>query len=105
MEFCDVGRHCEFVSCGRHDYLPFYCPDCKKHYCLDHKDQEAHQCSDYQKNRKKEIRQRPKIKIPKYICRVKGCKTTNLVPIYCQKCGEHFCLPHRYPESHQCRAL
>ena len=112
MEFEDVGRHCELPSCRRHDYLPFYCPDCQKYYCLDHREQVAHQCPVYLEKQKKEQerikakrKSKTKAKVKKHPCGVEGCKTCNQVPIYCQKCGDNFCLAHRYPESHQCRSL
>ena len=110
MEFQDVGKHCELASCRRHDYLPFYCPDCQKYYCLDHREQVAHQCPVYLEKQKKQqdinqAKRKSKAKVIKHTCGVEGCKKCNQVPIYCQKCGDNFCLSHRYPESHQCRSL
>jgi predicted nucleic acid binding AN1-type Zn finger protein len=107
MEFTNIGCHCQFVDCGKYDFLPFKCDLCKKSFCLDHKDYNSHICPNYQDPSTNNLlpKKKKKSKIVKYVCCHENCKKTNQVPINCLKCNKNFCMTHRYAESHNCPSL
>ncbi|KAI8057051.1 hypothetical protein BDF22DRAFT_669173 [Syncephalis plumigaleata] len=42
MEFYDLGKRCSLPECQQHDFLPFFCQQCKAWYCLEHRTSEYH---------------------------------------------------------------
>jgi predicted nucleic acid binding AN1-type Zn finger protein len=52
MELENIGKHCDFPTCGQKDFLPFKCEYCRKTYCGDHRSTDGHQCKAFkQKDR------------------------------------------------------
>eukprot|EP01084_Bolivina_argentea_P232965 392493_1 len=43
-EFSHVGKHCTLSSCGRHDFLPFFCNRCGSTFCNEHYKYDDHGC-------------------------------------------------------------
>ena len=39
-----VGSHCSYPWCRQFDFLPFKCFSCGLNFCLNHRDQRAHEC-------------------------------------------------------------
>jgi hypothetical protein len=97
----DVGKKCCFEKCGIIDFLPFYCKDCCKYYCSEHK-QFNHKCVE-QRDDKQLQKQKDELK-PKKInnithikCFDCNCKTyikndhVSLMIAQCKMCKNHFC--------------
>lgn len=115
-----VGKHCELPYCNQLDFLPFLCQSCGKTFCLDHRTEASHKCSNpgawaerrrqanlarhaagENKTMRDLVTQKP--------CADPACKTTigtSLVPgVHCQSCNRDYCLKHRLKEDHNCKDL
>lgn len=100
----EIGRLCEYVTCGVRDYLPFQCDLCKKYFCLEHF--KNHDCLGRNKIKTRNKTKKQKIKrnkIKKYICSVKNCQEKSFTMLKCFQCENHYCLKHRYRDLHQCQ--
>ena len=115
-----VGKHCQHEYCNQLDFLPFLCQSCSKTYCLDHRTESAHQCSNagaWAERRRlanlatvsigqgKTLRD----KVSQKPCASAECKTvvgTSLTPgVHCSTCNRDYCLKHRLKEDHNCKNL
>lgn len=123
--FSDIAIKCELPNCRIHSYLPFKCVHCNLNFCELHCAAEEHFCkkAENKNPRKKACEYCGSIIIDKreeiekhlthecrkkkhslYICQKNDCKTVlNGVNFFrCKFCKMMFCLPHRYPEIHNC---
>src|ERR1700712_4236805 len=115
-----VGAHCQMEYCHQLDFLPFRCDSCKGKFCLDHRSETAHKCSNAGAwARAKAARNgasttsapssKPNILTHEQQCSHASCKTlidTPLTPgIHCQTCNRRYCLKHRMKEEHACSTL
>ncbi|GKT45377.1 AN1-type zinc finger protein 1 [Colletotrichum spaethianum] len=115
-----VGKHCEYDYCNQLDFLPFFCQSCKKTFCLDHRSETSHKCTDA--GAWAERRRQAELAKPAYgqgrqlrdhvsqkPCASPTCKTTigtSLVPgVHCPGCNRDYCLKHRLKEDHNCKNL
>jgi hypothetical protein len=93
-----VGKRCTFDHCGLVDMLPFECKYCKATFCLEHRTQKSHQCTqnvdlNWSPLEEKNIKQEPK-----YIhCQISKCnqlienKLTSVMLAKCNKCNTIRC--------------
>ena len=49
MEFSNLGKHCNF--CKQLDFLPFFCNNCSKYFCKDHRTEKNHNCKNVKKSK------------------------------------------------------
>lgn len=115
-----VGQHCQYEYCNQLDFLPFFCQSCKRTFCLDHRTESAHKCTNagawalqkrlaqqahHSIGSDKTLRDR----ISEKPCASPDCKTvvgTSLTPgVHCQTCNRDYCLKHRLKEDHNCKNL
>jgi predicted nucleic acid binding AN1-type Zn finger protein len=97
----NVGRHCQYVECGKLDFLPFQCPYCKLYFCLDHRQWSQHECQTPPRENKYT---RPTVKnSTKHKCCSKVCREKSSSMMKCTKCHQYVCLRHRYHDTHPCR--
>ncbi|KAH6611868.1 hypothetical protein C7974DRAFT_406448 [Boeremia exigua] len=118
----NIGRHCQLEYCGQLDFLPFPCASCKKYYCLDHRSETAHACTDArnrQKSDTKEEKENTTTEPPKSIsstwrpegpCARPSCKTridghTHNGGVECPRCNRRYCMTDRHEEKHDCKTL
>ncbi|UNI13332.1 hypothetical protein JDV02_000087 [Purpureocillium takamizusanense] len=115
-----VGKHCQYEYCNQLDFLPFLCQSCGKTYCLDHRTESGHKCSNpgawAQRKRQAELA-KPSIgqgktlrdRVSQKPCASPDCKTvvgTSLTPgVHCDTCNRDYCLKHRLREDHDCKNL
>eukprot|EP00055_Hartaetosiga_balthica_P000219 m.135999 g.135999 ORF g.135999 m.135999 type:complete len:306 (-) comp10347_c0_seq1:210-1127(-) len=133
MEYPHLGNHCFVSSCNKLDFLPFQCTGCHNTFCDEHWRHDNHNCvvqifEDYQsftcpvcKNVVRPQRnENPNIAMEAHIasgckknkvrkarpnqCSASGCKVKEVVPMMCDKCNSNFCLRHRHPADHHCKA-
>lgn len=114
-----IGQHCQLEYCNQLDFLPFFCQSCKKTFCLDHRTEDAHKCTNagaWAERRRQAQLARPAAGEGRRIsdrdlttqkpCANDGCKTTvgtALVPgVHCATCNRDYCLKHRLREEHDC---
>ncbi|XP_072169250.1 AN1-type zinc finger protein 1-like [Diadema setosum] len=102
MAEVNIGQHCSVSTCNQLDFLPFVCSGCSGVYCLDHKSQDAHNCSKCNPSRDDKAEY---ISPVSYDCTLSGCKRAELVPVTCEHCHKNFCLSHRHQADHQCEML
>ncbi len=115
-----VGKHCEYEYCNQLDFLPFHCQSCRKTYCLDHRTESSHRCTNagaWAERRRQAQLAQPSIgagktlrdKVSEKPCASPACKTvvgTSLVPgVHCSTCNRDYCLKHRLKEDHDCKNL
>lgn len=115
-----VGKHCEADYCNQLDFLPFLCQSCNKTFCLDHRTETAHKCTQAGAwaERKRLANQAhasiggDKIlrdRVAEKDCAAGKCSTrigTSLVPgVHCSRCNRDYCLKHRLEEDHACSTL
>ncbi|KAH8681118.1 AN1-like zinc finger protein [Xylariales sp. PMI_506] len=115
-----VGTHCQFEYCNQLDFLPFFCQSCKHTFCLDHRTETAHKCTQagaWAERRRLAQLSKPSAGEGKRMrdlvqqkpCAAKDCKTTvgtSLVPgVHCDRCNRDYCLKHRLGEEHDCKNL
>lgn len=115
-----VGKHCQYDYCNQLDFLPFSCQSCSKTFCLDHRTESSHKCTNagaWAERKRLANLARPSIgqgkllrdKVSQMPCASPECKTvvgTSLTPgVHCQKCNRDYCLKHRLQEDHDCKNL
>lgn len=115
-----VGKHCQYDYCNQLDFLPFSCQSCSKTFCLDHRTESSHHCTNpgaWAERKRLANLARPSIgqgkvlrdKVSQKPCASPECKTvvgTSLTPgVHCQKCNRDYCLKHRLQEDHNCKNL
>jgi len=114
-----IGTHCQYTYCNQLDFLPFRCESCKHTFCLDHRTETAHECSQAGKWAAARRRANP----PSVTsagngkptlatgqqCSHPKCKTyintLSSVGVGCQTCNRQYCLKHRLREDHACATL
>uniref|UniRef100_A0A8C3LQ62 Zinc finger AN1-type containing 2A n=1 Tax=Chrysolophus pictus TaxID=9089 RepID=A0A8C3LQ62_CHRPC len=134
MELPWLGRHCSERTCRQLDFLPLKCDACGEVFCKDHIRYEEHSCSSaYKKNvqvpvcplcnapvpvQKGEV---PDIVVGAHMdkdckynptqqkiftnkCLKPGCKRKEMMKVVCEQCGGNFCIKHRHPLDHDCKA-
>ncbi|KAM7215976.1 AN1-type zinc finger protein 1 [Rhypophila decipiens] len=115
-----IGTHCELPECNQLDFLPFFCQSCRHTFCLDHRTETAHKCTNagaWATRRREAQLSRPAYGANKPMRELiaqkpcsfpgsPGCKTTigtSLVPgVHCTFCNRDYCLKHRLKEDHDC---
>lgn len=115
-----VGKHCEASYCNQLDFLPFKCLSCEHTFCLDHRTEDAHKCTNAGAwAERKRLANQAKYSIggdktmrdlvSQKDCASPSCKTTigtSLVPgVHCSRCNRDYCLKHRLEEDHACDKL
>ncbi|GAO14490.1 uncharacterized protein UV8b_04283 [Ustilaginoidea virens] len=115
-----VGTHCQFDYCNQLDFLPFLCQSCTKTFCLDHRTETSHRCTNpgaWAERKRLADLSKPSIgqgktlrdKVSEKPCASPECKTvvgTSLTPgVHCDACNRDYCLRHRLREDHDCRNL
>jgi AN1-type zinc finger protein 1 len=116
-----VGSHCQYTYCNQLDFLPFVCQSCIKTFCLDHRTETAHHCTNpgaWAERKRLASLARPSAGEGKILrdevasakpCASAQCKTvvgTSLVPgVHCPNCNRDYCLKHRLREDHACAQL
>jgi len=113
-----VGSHCQYSYCNQLDFLPFKCQSCEKTFCLDHRTEDSHACTNpgawAARKRAAELAKhsagegrRMRDLVSQKPCADEGCKTvvgTSLVPgVHCNDCNRDYCLKHRLREDHDCK--
>ncbi|OQV25066.1 putative AN1-type zinc finger protein 1 [Hypsibius exemplaris] len=95
-----IGTHCEEPNCSRLDFLPFQCADCRRTFCLDHRQRISHACS--APGPPPKLRHDP-TSIPEFHpCAAEGCLQKEHVAIECPECRGNYCFAHRHGEDHRC---
>jgi predicted nucleic acid binding AN1-type Zn finger protein len=112
-----IGSHCQYSYCNQLDFLPFQCQSCNKTFCLDHRTEDSHACTNpgawAARKREAELAKhsagegrRMRDLVSQKPCADDGCKTTigtALVPgVHCGNCNRDYCLKHRLREDHAC---
>ncbi|KAL1303908.1 hypothetical protein AAFC00_000362 [Neodothiora populina] len=116
-----IGSHCQMAFCRQLDFLPFKCESCKGQFCLDHRSETAHSCSNagaWARARAEKARapsgsstpsSKPNVLTHEQQCSDPACKTLINTPlvigIHCQQCNRSYCLKHRLREDHACDKL
>jgi AN1-type zinc finger protein 1 len=115
-----IGTHCQYEYCNQLDFLPFFCQSCKKTFCLDHRSETSHKCTDagaWAERRRLAQLAHPSIGEGKRMrdmvsqkpCASPTCKTvigTSLsTGVHCSNCNRDYCLKHRLKEDHDCSNL
>lgn len=115
-----IGKHCQLSYCNQLDLLPFLCQSCHKTFCLDHRSESSHKCSNpgawAERRRRANLARHAagedrtmRDLIAQKPCADPACKTTigtSLVPgVHCQSCNRDYCLKHRLKEDHNCTNL
>merc|ERR1711964_47025 len=96
----DIGEHCSV--CRRQDYLPFYCEDCKKYFCREHRGHGCPNAGDTNVLSVAEAKTR-RASISKTQCAHRACsRHGSAVDFHCKACGKTFCVNHRARSAHQC---
>jgi predicted nucleic acid binding AN1-type Zn finger protein len=113
-----IGSHCQYSYCNQLDFLPFQCQSCDKTFCLDHRTEDSHACSNpgawAARKRAAELAKpsagqgkRMVDLVAQKPCADDACKTvigTSLVPgVHCGNCNRDYCLKHRLREDHGCK--
>lgn len=113
-----IGSHCQFTYCNQLDFLPFFCQSCQQTFCLDHRSETSHQCTNAgawaERKRQADLARhsagegkRMRDLVSQKPCSDEGCKTvigTSLVPgVHCAGCNRDYCLRHRLREDHDCK--
>ncbi|KAL2153658.1 hypothetical protein VTH82DRAFT_4813 [Thermothelomyces myriococcoides] len=115
-----VGSHCQYSYCNQLDFLPFRCQSCNKTFCLEHRTEDSHECTNkgaWAARRREQELARPSLgqgktmRDPvvggkKKVCADDGCTAvigTSLAPgVHCADCRRDYCLKHRLREEHGC---
>lgn len=113
-----IGANCEYAYCNQLDFLPFRCQSCNKTFCLDHRTEDGHACTnpgawaarrrqaELAKHSAGEGKRMRDLVAQKKPCADDACKTvigTSLVPgVHCAGCNRDYCLKHRLREDHDC---
>ncbi|CRK43206.1 hypothetical protein BN1723_016139, partial [Verticillium longisporum] len=115
-----LGKHCEYDYCNQLDFLPFFCQSCKKTFCLDHRSETSHKCTNAgawaERRRQAQAATHShgqgrlmRDAVSEKPCASPSCKTTigtSLVPgVHCSTCNRDYCLKHRLNEDHNCKNL
>ncbi len=115
-----VGKHCQYEYCRQLDFLPFFCQSCRKTFCLDHRIESSHDCTNagaWAERRRQAQLAKPSAGAGRTMrefvsekpCASTACKTvvgTSLVPgVHCNNCNRDYCLKHRLREDHNCTNL
>ncbi|KAM8961997.1 AN1-type zinc finger protein 2A [Pelodytes ibericus] len=133
MELPDLGQHCSENTCKQLDFLPLKCDACEGVFCKDHFTYDRHKCSSaYKKNVQVPVcplcaapvpvkrGELPDIVVAKHMarncqssnrkkiftnkCLKAGCRRKELMKVLCDQCHDNFCLSHRHPLDHDCKA-
>lgn len=113
-----IGAHCQMPFCHQLDFLPFRCESCKGTFCLDHRTETAHKCTNAGAwarakagldTSPSKLPPKPTILNHESQCAKPDCKTlidTSLVQgSHCTTCNRRYCMKHRMPEDHACKDL
>lgn len=113
-----IGSHCQYAYCNQLDFLPFQCQSCNQTFCLDHRTEDAHACTNpgawAARKRQAELAKhsagegkRMRDFVSQKPCADDACKTvigTSLAPgVHCPGCNRDYCLKHRLREDHDCK--
>lgn len=117
-----IGAHCGYEYCHQLDFLPFKCQSCNGKFCLDHRTEDGHNCSNKgawaQRRREANTTgsnnttlpstQKPTLSTTQQ-CSSPVCKTfintSQQLGVHCSTCNRTYCLKHRFPEDHDCKNL
>jgi len=87
----NVGKKCCYYNCNILDILPFKCKYCKNIYCIDHRTQLSHKCSEYIDKNWKPLPTNTIKKLNYIKCQIKNCNNlieNKLVPLMLAKCNK-----------------
>lgn len=106
------GTHCALQSCHQLDYLPFKCDRCNLQHCLNHRQPADHQCTSLHQDKDlhsvnatiSAMSIAPKSNFQHFRCSHESCKKRELTSNECKNCTLNFCLSHRFPHQHSCKA-
>nr|XP_006112912.1 AN1-type zinc finger protein 2A [Pelodiscus sinensis]XP_014436444.1 AN1-type zinc finger protein 2A [Pelodiscus sinensis] len=133
MEFPDLGKHCSEKTCKQLDFLPLKCDACEEVFCKDHITYDKHKCtSAYKKDVQvpvcplcntpipvrrgempdivvgahmdKDCKYDPTQRVFTNKCSKEGCKRKEMIKLICNHCHGNFCIKHRHPQDHDCKA-
>lgn len=91
MELTNIGAHCSVPHCKQLDFLPLECK-CKKLFCTEHYNAHISTCEAIRDNIATELNSIQDV----YKCSEHNCNDRSVVPLICEKCGQHFCVAHRH---------
>ncbi|KAL3427308.1 AN1-like Zinc finger [Phlyctema vagabunda] len=113
-----IGAHCQYTYCNQLDFLPFRCESCRGTFCLDHRSETGHKCSNagaWATRRRKDNLAIPSLGAGRMMkeverpCASPTCKTTIgtslSTSVHCPSCNRDYCLKHRLKEDHDCKNL
>ena len=113
-----IGAHCQMPFCHQLDFLPFKCESCKSKFCLDHRSETAHSCTNAGAWARARAQQqaasykptpKPTVLTHEQQCSDPSCKTLINTPlvtgVHCPNCNRNYCLKHRFREEHACDKL
>ncbi|KAK4188712.1 AN1-type zinc finger protein 1 [Podospora australis] len=114
-----IGSHCQYTYCNQLDFLPFKCQSCSHTFCLEHRTEDGHECT--QKGAWAERRRQAELAKTsigqgksmldvapvKKPCADDNCDKqigTALAPgVRCNDCRRDYCMKHRLKEDHDCK--
>lgn len=115
-----IGAHCAYTYCHQLDFLPFRCQSCNGKFCLDHRTEDGHDCSQkgaWARKKREAVAlsnaslpttQKPTLATSQQ-CSDPSCKTfvntSQNLGVQCSTCNRTYCLKHRFPEEHNCKNL
>ena len=105
------GTHCTLASCHALTWLPIACPSCRRAFCEQHHQPEAHACPVPARMAASTSVTSPS----RWPCSKAGCQRLSLqvrasdTPLAhaaprCERCQQYFCVAHRAPYAHHCTA-
>lgn len=113
-----IGTHCQYAYCNQLDFLPFRCESCRGTFCLDHRSETGHKCTNagaWAARRRKANLSTPSLGAGKMMAEVERpcasptCKitigTSLSTSVHCSTCNRDYCLKHRLKEDHDCKNL
>ncbi|XP_065560996.1 AN1-type zinc finger protein 1-like [Artemia franciscana] len=96
-ELPDLGKHCGLGSCKQIDFLPILCNFCQTYFCKEHIFTDDHLCKAVNSSAPKVLG-----KIGTHECSFPNCCHRDVSRLECPGCSKHFCLTHRFPDTHSC---
>ncbi|XP_033126057.1 AN1-type zinc finger protein 1-like isoform X1 [Anneissia japonica] len=99
-----IGKHCDFPNCNQLDFLPFYCDNCSRTFCKEHRSKGSHECVQNTKVGGT-VTGPSSASFSLYSCEQDDCKNKELTPVICEQCRKNFCLSHRHQQDHGCEKL
>lgn len=90
MEDGTVGKHCDFEGCNQKEYFAFFCKDCQKSFCADHRHATCTQTEMNAAVIPSTALSAAQLEEMKRKCNLNECAGEGLS--FCNGCSEYFCL-------------